>query len=177
MSRRLYLSIMFSVLTFGVFIVSMPLWLTSCQYVGENSIYGIANVLDGDTIKIHDHHIRLSGIDAPEKNQECISKSKEILKCGKISLETLSTKIENEAVYCDIKSRDMYKRYIGQCYVGEEERQDISQFMVYNGLALAYREYSKEYIDEEKYAKENKLGLWSMTFTYPWEWRKQQKIK
>ena len=31
---------------------------------------------------------------------------------------------------------------------------------------------SKKFIEDERFAKENKLGLWSMKFEYPWEFRK-----
>ena len=33
--------------------------------------------------------------------------------------------------------------------------------MVRNGWAIAYRRYSKDYVDDENYAKENKLGKWN----------------
>ena len=32
--------------------------------------------------------------------------------------------------------------------------------MVRNGYAIAYRRYSKKYISDEDFAKQNKLGLW-----------------
>ena len=44
--------------------------------------------------------------------------------------------------------------------------------MVRNGHALAYRRYSKEYIFDEEFAKENKLGLWQGKFINPEKWRK-----
>ena len=51
----------------------------------------------------------------------------------------------------------------------------ISKFdneMVKNGYAVAFRRYSKDYVEVENYAKRNKLGLWSGSFTYPEKWRK-----
>ena len=36
--------------------------------------------------------------------------------------------------------------------------------MVRNGYAVAYRRYSKKYIPDEDFAKENKLGLWQGKF-------------
>ena len=44
--------------------------------------------------------------------------------------------------------------------------------MVKNGWALAYRKYSRDYIDEEKEAKHKKMGMWAGKFTAPWRWRK-----
>ena len=37
----------------------------------SQAIFGIANVIDGDTIKINAKKIRLEGIDAPEAKQKC----------------------------------------------------------------------------------------------------------
>jgi endonuclease YncB( thermonuclease family) len=44
--------------------------------------------------------------------------------------------------------------------------------MVRNGLAVAYKRYSKDYLGDEIYAKENKLGLWKGSFIRPEKWRK-----
>ena len=44
--------------------------------------------------------------------------------------------------------------------------------MVRNGYAVAYRRYSKEYISDEDFARENKLGLWQGKFIKPEKWRK-----
>ena len=62
-----------------------------------------------------------------------------------------------------------YKRNIGTCYV---KTQDINGWLVKNGYALAYKKYSKKYVIEEQYAKENKLGLWKGTFIRPEKWRR-----
>ena len=44
--------------------------------------------------------------------------------------------------------------------------------MVRQGWALAYRQFSQDYVDEESEAKTGKAGLWSMDFVEPWEWRR-----
>ena len=44
--------------------------------------------------------------------------------------------------------------------------------MVRNGYAVAYKRYSKKYINDEDYAKKNKLGLWQGSFINPEKWRK-----
>ena len=63
-------------------------------------ISGLAKVIDGDTIKIKNNKIRLLGIDAPEKKQQCqkpwlsisfITFNKNY-PCGKISTERLKKK-------------------------------------------------------------------------------------
>ena len=38
--------------------------------------------------------------------------------------------------------------------------------MVRNGNAVAYKRYSKDYVRDEAYAKENKLGMWAVSYTH-----------
>jgi endonuclease YncB( thermonuclease family) len=44
--------------------------------------------------------------------------------------------------------------------------------MVREGWALAYREYSTDYVPQEQEARAAKRGLWNETFIDPWDWRK-----
>jgi hypothetical protein len=39
------------------------------------------------------------------------------------------------------------------------------------GWALAYRRYSKDYVDAEAEARKVKRAMWRGTFVKPWEWR------
>ena len=144
----------------------------------EKIIIGKANVTDGDTIKINDQKIRLFGIDAPEKDQICqkvylsffIFKFKKDYKCGEESTSALFNKLKNKKVKCVLEDKkDKYKRNIGICYI---KNQDINRWLVKNGYAIAYIKYSKKYVLDEKYAKENKLGLWRGTFIKPEKWRR-----
>ena len=40
---------------------------------------------------------------------------------------------------------------------------------------LAYRKYSKDYVNDEEEAKEKKIGLWAGEFIPPWEWRRLKR--
>ena len=141
-------------------------------------ISGIAKVIDGDTIKIKDNKIRLMGIDAPEKKQQCqkpwlsisfVTFSKNY-PCGKISAQRLKKRIDDKLITCKSSGKDRYKRFIAECFKG---KRNINAFMVLNGYAVAYRKYSSKFITHEKSAKKEKLGLWAGTFEMPWEWRKK----
>ncbi len=125
-------------------------------------------IVDGDTIRIGDKKIRFSGIDAPELNQNCI-KNEEKISCGILAKEALIKKIGNKIPKCINEGKDIYKRILAECFVNGES---LSKFLVRNGHAFAYRKYSKKFIEDERFAKKNKLGLWSMKFQYPWEFRK-----
>ena len=132
-------------------------------------ISGFAVVTDGDTIKISNKKIRLHGIDAPEKKQNCTKNLKEY-NCGVVATEALIKKIGKNVVKClTQKNKDRYNRFIGVCFADQE---DLNKWMVRNGYAIAYRRYSKDYILDEDFAKTNKLGLWSGAFLKPEKWRK-----
>jgi len=140
-------------------------------------ISGIAKVTDGDTIQIDKKKIRLLGIDAPEKKQQCsktwlsvslISFSKDY-PCGQISTDKLKKKINNKLIICKWSNKDRYKRYIAECF---KDKTSVNAWMVRNGYAVAYRKYSKKFVSQEIFAKNEKLGLWSGTFMMPWDYRK-----
>ena len=148
-------------------IIILSLFFYQKIYAAELS--GVPIITDGDTIKIINKRIRLHGIDTPEKKQICIKNTKEY-SCGKEATDALAKKINGSRVVCKVQDRlDRYKRYIGVCFAGEV---NLNKWMVRNGYAIAYRRYSKDYIEDEDYAKKNKLGLWAGNFIYPEKWRK-----
>ena len=137
----------------------------------KNNSLGIQEkirIIDGDTIHINKIKYRLHGIDAPEMKQLCNMKEKNY-KCGVKSKEFLGSLIGNQSVKCNHKDKDRYKRIVAECFVGET---NLNKELVRNGWALAYRDYSKDYVIDEEYAQENNLGMWKGTFIHPNKWRK-----
>ena len=126
-------------------------------------------VVDGDTINLNGQKIRFSGIDTPEINQVC-NKNDEIIKCGILAKELLISMIGNNKVKCVNEGVDRYKRILAECFVNN---QSLSKYLVREGFAFAYRKYSTKFIEDENYAKKNKKGMWSMTFEYPWDYRRK----
>ena len=152
-----------------IFNASVIILLSLSLNVIASEISGIPNITDGDTIKILNKRIRFHGIDTPEKKQICIKNSREY-RCGQEATNALIKKINGKLVTCKVQDKlDRYKRYIGVCFLGDV---DLNKWMVRNGYAVAYRRYSKDYIEDENYAKKNKIGLWSSSFIYPEKWRK-----
>ncbi|MBL61658.1 MAG: nuclease [Candidatus Pelagibacter sp.] len=127
-------------------------------------------IIDGDTIHIAKIKYRFHGIDAPELSQTCIHNNIHI-KCGELSKKKLIEKIGKKKVNCQKKAVDRYKRVVAECYVNNES---LSKYLVKNGYAFAYRKYSKKFVEDENYAKEKRLGLWSMDFQYPWYFRRKK---
>ena len=156
------------------------LFLILTTNIIAEEIIGVPRIVDGDTIHIKEYKIRLEGIDAPEMRQKC---KKEKLKissfigfifykeynCGEVSKEKLESKVDRSKIKCISSSKDRYERYLAKCF---KDKINLNQWMVRNGHAVAYRRYSKEYIPDEDFAKENKLGLWQGKFLSPEKWRK-----
>ena len=126
-------------------------------------------IIDGDTIHIDKIKYRLHGIDAPEMKQLCKINEKNY-KCGVKSKEFLVSLIGNKPVRCVHKDVDRYKRIVAECFVNNI---NLNKELVKHGWALAYTDYSKDYVDDENFAKENNLGMWKGTFVEPKKWRKR----
>ena len=135
------------------------------------TIFGKAKVIDGDTIHIKKNKIRLHAIDAPETNQTCNKKSK-VWNCGLESTKFLKELIGNNKIECITQGKDRYNRFIGICY---KDNLDLNSEMVLNGWAIAYRYYSKDYVEEEEEAKRDKKGIWIGDFEDPYLFRKKNK--
>ena len=142
--------------------------LSSLFLFSNNLFASHVTVIDGDTIRLGDVKIRFSGIDAPEINQTCVASEGKVA-CGKISRDLLIEKVTNNKISCTDEGKDFYGRVLGECFVNGES---LSSYLVREGFAFAYRKYSNKYIEDEDYAKFNKLGMWSMEFQYPWDYRK-----
>ena len=125
-------------------------------------------VVDGDTIHLNGEKIRFTGIDTPELKQTCL-KEGVINPCGVIAKEILIKKINDNKVECISNGKDQYRRTLAECFVNGES---LSSYLVRSGYGFAYRKYSKKFILDEDYAKANKIGMWSMKFDYPWDYRK-----
>ena len=145
------------------------LCLLSSLFLFSNNLFAShVTVIDGDTIRLGDVKIRFSGIDAPEINQTCVASEGKVA-CGKISRDLLIEKVTNNKISCTDEGKDFYGRVLGECFVNGES---LSSYLVREGFAFAYRKYSDKYIEDEEYAKFNKLGMWSMEFQYPWDYRR-----
>ena len=125
-------------------------------------------IVDGDTIVLNGEKIRFLGIDTPELKQTCMNGDQKIL-CGVFAKMLLVKKIGNKTPECIREGKDVYKRTLAECFINGER---LSVFLVRSGYAFAYRKYSKKFIEDEEFAEENKLGMWSMEFEYPWDFRK-----
>jgi endonuclease YncB( thermonuclease family) len=151
-------------------IITLSLIGAACASTAQ-TLVGTASVIDGDTIEIHDQRIRLHGIDAPEGKQRCALDGQP-WRCGTDSARALDDLIGGKSVDCEQQDIDRYGRIVATCAVGEI---DVNAWLVHEGWAVAYREYSHAYDGDEDEARVAKRGLWAGEFDMPWDWRKAQR--
>jgi endonuclease YncB( thermonuclease family) len=148
--------------------------------VGDNnapfSISGmlkITNISDGDSLRSGKLRIRLFGVDAPEKKQQCNTIDGQQWDCGVKAQQALKQLVESvPQLSCDLIDVDRYARLLMRCYAGKT---DVAAALVRAGMALAYRQYSALYVKDENSAKIARAGMWNGSFTKPWEWRHTRK--
>ena len=142
------------------------------QRSSDATLSGPARVVDGDTLEIRGTRIRLHGIDAPESAQRCRAAG-HVWPCGREATHALSGRIAGRTVVCEERDRDRYGRVVAVCRAGGE---DLNAWMAAAGWALAYRQYSRRYVAEERAAKAAHRGIWRGEVVAPWEWRRGKRL-
>ena len=110
-------------------------------------------VVDGDTVHATKegklYKIRLTEIDAPERDQPYGAESTKLLK----------QLLEDGYFDVDISGIDIYERHLGRLY---DNGVDINREMVEQGLAWVYDKYvtDKSFYENQSSAQKNNKGLW-----------------
>lgn len=150
---------------------ALLLWLfasTAIAFAGD-TLTGQASVIDGDTLGIHGTRVRLWGIDAPETDQLCRGEDSLHYRCGAMAANKLDAFITRRPVNCLPISLDRYGRTVATCRVGGV---DIGEWLVSNGLALDWPEYSKgKYNSVQRQAEQSDRGIWQGSYVEPWVYR------
>ncbi len=145
--------------------------LSAAAVPAQADIAGTAQVIDGDTIVIAGEHVRLEGIDSPEKDQACTAYGQQWA-CGRMAAQWLTDYLRGRQVDCVGHARDRYGRLLAVCYTSGE---DINNRLVREGWALDYRKYSSDYLAAEAEAKRQGAGVWRGEFVPPWQWRSERR--
>ena len=129
----------------------------------------VVAISDGDTLTCLTNakqqlKVRLHAIDAPEKQQAF----------GQQAKKHLSDLVYNQTVTLNITDTDRYGRTVADITLGSL---NVNRQMVKDGYAWAYRRYGgTRYAQEEKAARQAKLGLWRDEHPIePSRWRKANK--
>jgi endonuclease YncB( thermonuclease family) len=155
------------------FVFALCLALIPAMPAGAETLTGRARVVDGDTLELNGERLRLMGIDAPEKRQTCERDDGRTWKCGKWVSKELADLLAASTIKCSGDQRDDYDRLLVKCYL---EKTDLSALLVSRGMALAYREYSIDYVNDEKGASFQGIGIWSGSFQRPKSFRDANKL-
>ena len=138
----------------------------------EEIIKGKAKVVNSDYIKIDKQTIILFGVEAMERPQKCYINN-ELWPCWESGVRKLEEIVDLGETICFIKGKAKMNRVFAIC---ETQNIELNKELIRSGLALARIKQSDLYIDDERYAKENKLGIWRGKFIEPWKWRMQNFI-
>ena len=130
----------------------------------------VVRVIDADTVDVDGTRFRLHGIDAPETRQTCRAMGR-TWNCGEAATEALRARAEGMS--CVGGETDRYGRTIGTCSAGGV---DLNAWLVANGWALAYLQFSQDYADEEAQARAARLGIHRGRFVDPWDWRRGERL-
>ena len=65
--------------------------------------------------------------------------------------------VRGNIVNCINKDKDRYGRLVVECFV---DGKNINKLLVRDAFALACREYSNDYTQDEEYASKAKAGFW-----------------
>ncbi len=137
-------------------------------FVPQQNASGTAHVIDGDSLKVDDVEIRLSGIDAPEARQTCKDKSGKDWPCGLDATLALKRLTGNAKVECKGDAFDKYQRLLARCMAGDLE---LNAEMVRLGFAVAGDGIGLVYVPEEDEARQARRGVWQGSFDQPGDWR------
>ncbi len=140
-----------------------------CGIALADDLAGQASIIDGDTLEIHGTRIRLWGIDAPESSQLCRGSDSMQYQCGAKAANDLDSFIARRPIDCSPVSLDRYGRTVAVCSI---DGVDLADWLVRNGLALDWPQYSKgKYDKAQRQADHAGRGLWEGSYVAPWLYR------
>ncbi|HZA00686.1 MAG TPA: thermonuclease family protein [Hyphomicrobiaceae bacterium] len=131
-------------------------------------VEGRLTALTGDTVRVGGTMVRLAGIEAPERDQECTRPGNRRWRCGEAATQALSRSVRGAGVRCEIGRRDSAGRALGTCYA---HGKDIAAILVRDGHVFSSGGWFASYGSLERQARAHKAGLWLGEAERPSEYR------
>ncbi len=138
------------------------------RWSNKQKYSGLAYIVDGDTIRVNDQSIRLSGLDAPEMGQCATDSSGVWYDQGEYVKDALTDLIGGKHVTIQVESIDKYRRQVATVYYNG---MDVCEWLVNHGYAVAA--YGNQYKSSERFARLAKRGIWGDKDSInPQDWRR-----
>ena len=134
---------------------------------------GRITVVDGDSLRVCGHEVRIFGIDAHEGRQSCQTQVGKSWPCGAEATRALQT-VSGRQAGCQLRDIDRYDRLVATCTV---DGTDLGAWMVAQGWALAYSQYSTRYVALERQAAAAAIDMHAGRFNRPSDWRRAQRAR
>lgn len=148
-------------------IVALLLFFVLWSQASATTVEGQARVSDGDSLHVGGLSLRLFGIDAPERGQNC-DLDGEPWPCGTWAREVLERATAKGSLRCKAVEIDRYGRTVATC---DGDAGDLGRLMVLSGAAAAYTRYSDRYLAEEALARAAGRGIWGGRMVAPQDHR------
>lgn len=150
MRRRFFLS----------FLMLFALW---APVRADDDISGFAFVRNDGTLQISGYAVRLYGIYIPPTENTCYPFMRPV-PCGSRASLALDFRISGNFVHCSQKASNADGSVVANCSTGD---QDLSEWMLQKGWAVATPDAPFEYEAMERIAHAKGLGIWGIAIDNP----------
>jgi endonuclease YncB( thermonuclease family) len=137
----------------------------------DGKLDGRAVALSGDLLRVGGTLVRLSGIEAPERKQDCSGAGIKKWACGAAAKTALQKLVAGKKVVCEVSGRQEQMFTRATCQVNGA---DLAGQLVRGGHVFAASGLFATHANAEAEARAAKLGLWKGDPLRPTAWRTQK---
>nr|WP_246526940.1 thermonuclease family protein [Plastoroseomonas hellenica] len=121
-------------------------------------------IVDGETLRLGDRILRLSGVEAPQRGQACRDARGGGFDCGDAAADALARLIGGHGLTCRMQGRDSYGRGLGVCTAAETE---LNAALVGSGWAMATGRDRLDLRPQQAEARRQSRGFWAAAAAPP----------
>jgi endonuclease YncB( thermonuclease family) len=133
----------------------------------SSTLEGRAVAVTGDSLRFAEATVALDGIEAPERDQQCLRGDKR-WRCGEAAKDALARAIRGKRVSCDLTGTANDGKKTGSCTV---RGADIAEALVREGHVFAVEGLFSRYATDESDARRAGAGVWAGEPERPAEYR------
>jgi endonuclease YncB( thermonuclease family) len=133
----------------------------------SSTLEGRAVAVTGDSLRFAEVTVMLDGIEAPERDQQCLRGDKR-WRCGEAAKDALARAIRGKRVSCNLTGTGDDGKKTGSCTV---RGADIAEALVREGHVFAQEGLFSRYATEESDARRAGAGVWAGEPERPAEYR------